>query len=85
MGTGGKAARGWRWPPTPNLAPSLKKEQSYSSTPPLAIRGLLQDEIYLYHNLCYSPKITAVAQWLRCCATNRKVAGSIPDVSGIFH
>ena len=26
------------------------------------------------------------AQWLRCCATNRKVAGSIPDgVIGIFH
>jgi len=21
---------------------------------------------------------TALAQWLRCCATNRKVAGSIP-------
>jgi len=21
---------------------------------------------------------TTVAQWLRCCATNRKVAGSIP-------
>ena len=29
---------------------------------------------------------TAVARWLRCCATNRKVAGSIPDgVIGIFH
>ena len=29
---------------------------------------------------------TAVAQWLRCRATNRKVAGSIPDgVIGIFH
>ena len=29
---------------------------------------------------------TAVAQWLRCCAKNRKVAGSIPDgVIGIFH
>jgi hypothetical protein len=29
---------------------------------------------------------TAVAQWLGCCATNRKVAGSIPDgVTGIFH
>jgi len=29
---------------------------------------------------------TAVAQWLRCCATNRKVVGSIPDgVIGIFH
>ena len=23
--------------------------------------------------------VTAVAQWLRCCATNRKVAGSIRD------
>jgi len=29
---------------------------------------------------------TAVAKWLRCWATNRKVAGSIPDgVIGIFH
>jgi len=29
---------------------------------------------------------TAVAQWLRCCATNGKVAGSIPDgVIGICH
>ena len=28
---------------------------------------------------------TTVAQWLRCCATNWKVAGSIPDgVSGFF-
>ena len=28
---------------------------------------------------------TAVAQWLRCCAANRKVAGSIPaSVSGFF-
>jgi hypothetical protein len=27
-----------------------------------------------------------VAQWLRYCATNQKVAGSIPDgVIGIFH
>jgi len=27
----------------------------------------------------------AVAQWLRCCATNRKVSGSIPTgVSGFF-
>ena len=25
-------------------------------------------------------KETAVAQWLMCCATNRKVAGSIPAV-----
>ena len=28
---------------------------------------------------------TAVAQWLRCCATNRKVAGSFSvGISGIF-
>ena len=28
---------------------------------------------------------TAVAQWLRCCAANRKVAGSIPaGVIGFF-
>jgi len=28
---------------------------------------------------------TAVAQWLRCCETNRKVAGSIPaGISGFF-
>ena len=31
-------------------------------------------------------KGTAVTQWLRCCVTNRKVAGSIPaGVIGIFH
>ena len=29
---------------------------------------------------------TVVAQWLRSCATNRKVAGSIPaGVIAIFH
>ena len=29
---------------------------------------------------------TAVAQWLRCCAINRKVTGSNPDGAiGIFH
>jgi len=27
---------------------------------------------------------TAVAQWLRCCATNRKVAGSIPGCVSRF-
>jgi len=36
---------------------------------------------HLYQNV----KGTAVAQWLRCCATNRNVAGSIPaGVSGFF-
>ena len=38
--------------------------------------------IYIYYSQWFG---TAVAQWLRCCAANRKVAGSIPDgVIGIF-
>jgi hypothetical protein len=32
----------------PHLAPRLKKEQTYTSTPPLGVRGLLQDELYFY-------------------------------------
>jgi len=33
----------------------------------------------------YTSTGTAVAEWLRSCATNRKVAGSIPaGVSGFF-
>jgi hypothetical protein len=37
-----------------------------------------------YFRLTWGPLM--VAQWLRYCATNRKVAGSIPEgVIGIFH
>ena len=32
----------------PHLAPRLKKEQSYTSTPSLGLRGLSQGELYLY-------------------------------------
>jgi hypothetical protein len=32
----------------PHLAPRLKKESSYTSTPPLSLRGLLQGDLYLY-------------------------------------
>ena len=40
--------------------------------------------IYIILHMIYVE--TVVAQWLRCCATNWKVAGSIPDgVTGIFH
>jgi len=47
----------------------------------------------MYKNLFYNKFIsclymfrgTAIAQWLSCCATNRKVADSMPDgVSGFF-
>ena len=42
----------------------------------------IQSQNYLVH--C-NTTTTTVAQWLRCCATNRKVAGSIPaGVSGFF-
>jgi hypothetical protein len=38
-------------------------------------------------SLPYSPeKGYTIAWWLRDCATNRKVAGSVPDgVTGFFH
>ena len=40
---------------------------------------------YLYYTIYYILG-TAVAQWLRCWSTNRKVAGSIPGgVIAIFH
>jgi len=36
-------------------------------------------------SIYYHDKGNGVAQWLRCCATNRKVTGSIPvGVSGFF-
>ena len=39
----------------------------------------------VFPSITWSSKGTAVAQWLRCCATNREVAGSIPaGVSGVF-
>ena len=43
-----------------------------------------QDPGHLHDSTKWSE--TAVAQWLRLCAENRKVAGSIPDgVTGIFY
>jgi len=38
-----------------------------------------------YKHLLQEKWGTPVAQWLRCCVTNRKVAGSIPaGISGLF-
>jgi len=43
-------------------------------------------EIFLQCNNSFMIIGNAVPQWLRYCATNRKVAGSIPDgIIGIFH
>ena len=51
MGTGSfpgvnRPGRGFVHPP--HLAPKLKKEHSYTSTPPLGLRGLLY--LYLYRS-----------------------------------
>ena len=41
--------------------------------------------IYIYIVHYQDTMGTAVAQWLRCCVTNQKVAGSIPaSVIGFF-
>ena len=37
----------------------------------------MDNRVLTFTLLLYSEG-TAVEQWLRCCATNRKVAGSIP-------
>jgi hypothetical protein len=44
----------------PHVTPRLKKEQSYTSTPSLGLRGLFQDEIYLYYYYYYYYNGTAV-------------------------
>jgi hypothetical protein len=48
---------------------------------------MLEHYVLIYHLLRVSARgPLMVAQWLRYYATNRKVAGSIPDgVIGIFH
>ena len=45
----------------------------FQSTPS---RQTIPNEI---SGMLYGAMRTAVSQWLRCCVTNRKVAGSIPD------
>jgi hypothetical protein len=59
-----------------NGAPTVSQQYFSSYIPPEAYK----------HFGMYHPEVgTAVAQWLRFCATNRKVAGSIPDgVTGFF-
>ena len=56
---------------------------SYSVCTGVLLRGLRRSG----REFDYAPQSwgTAVAQWLRCCVTNRKVAGSIPaGVIGFF-
>ena len=53
------------------------------------IQSVLEIYLYVYvYFFCVNNELIYqrhTAQWLRCCATNRKVAGSIPaGVSGFF-
>jgi len=41
-------------------------------------RGLFFNMLSLHLSGTFEEWGTAAAQWLRCCATNRKVAGSTP-------
>ena len=67
----------WTWEATGDGGSTLVQSPLLSVIPPL---------IFLKKNLNLKVGRTAVAQWLRCCATNRKVAGSIPDgVISIFY
>jgi hypothetical protein len=51
MGTGsflgGKPAGGVVLTTHPNLAPRLRREWRYTSTPPLVLRGLFKGKLYL--------------------------------------
>jgi hypothetical protein len=51
--------------------------------PPICLYGMDRDDFsFIGVFVCLG---TAVGQWLRCCVTNRKVAGSTPaGVSGFF-
>ena len=45
----------------PHLAPRLNKEQSYTSTLPLGLRGLLYGDLYLYKPRYSATWLTAVS------------------------
>jgi hypothetical protein len=48
--SGGKGGRGVALTTLPHLAPRLKKEYSYTSTPPLGLRGLFQGDLYYVYS-----------------------------------
>ena len=45
----------------PHLAPGLKKDYSYTPTPPLGLRGLFYDELYLYLNFPFASAKKVIA------------------------
>jgi hypothetical protein len=45
-----------------HLSPRLKKEYSYTSTPPLGLRGLFWGELYFYFTLILHFKLTVASR-----------------------
>jgi hypothetical protein len=54
---------------TPHIAPRSKKEWSYTSTPPLELRGLFQGELYVYLLPLYrgADYIVGCLHFWNCC------------------
>ena len=68
------------------LVPSYKTTRHRISEANTFHFHFTQNTIYNHNDSAMGIMGTALAQWLWCCATNRKVACSIPDgVIGIFH
>jgi hypothetical protein len=53
----------------PHLAPGLKKESSYTSTPHLGLHGLFYGELYLYSFCVRFKKVSNVLWGTGCAAT----------------
>ena len=64
----------------PHLALRLKKKWSYTSTPPLDLRGLLQGEFYLHLYHC-----TAISRRGRFTCTSRRKLTVIHKDCGRFY
>jgi hypothetical protein len=69
----GKAVGTWCWP-SPHLAPRLKKEQSYTSIPPLSLRGMFWGDLRLYFTQLHPENVHRIFMKLStssavpCCA-----------------
>ena len=58
-----------------NIATLKRKKKTFTTG---HIQHFPPKVLFSFSLLMFVLKVTAVAQWLRCCVTNPKVAGSIP-------
>jgi hypothetical protein len=86
---GGKVAGAWRWPS--HLAPGLKKEYSYTSTPPLdaswCVLGWTLTFILLRaknHHICSIQDTHFAVHFAAYCTLLPPVAATLPPVTPLF-